>query len=105
MKIKLPLCYPEFDDDRITEDMKHDLECNCELYVFKDEEAWKDGITHHAFNIFIDYGLKPRNSLMFETGLDDLEMFAHSILKSVEMLRRDYADVLKEKIKKGDRRL
>ena len=38
---------------------------------------------------------------MFDADLDDLEMFANSLLKSIEMLRRDYSDVLKKKIKSG----
>lgn len=39
---------------------------------------------------------------MFQVPLDDLELFANSLLKSIEMLRRDYKDVLKEKIKNGN---
>ena len=38
---------------------------------------------------------------MFDADLNDLEMFANSLVKSIEMLRRDYSDVLKEKIKSG----
>ena len=42
---------------------------------------------------------------MFDADLNDLEMFANSLLKSIEMLRRDYSDVIKDKIKKCALRL
>jgi hypothetical protein len=42
------------------------------------------------------------NGFMFEVRLDDLEMFANSLLKSIDMLRRDYKDVIKEKNKNGN---
>ena len=71
MKITLPLVNPAFDDET------------------------------HAFALWVEYGKDNENSLMFDADLDDLEMFANSLLKSIEMLRRDYSDVLKKKIKSG----
>ena len=52
----------------------------------------------NIFNIFFKF-IKSYD--IFDTDLDDLEMFANSLLKSIEMLRRDYSDVIKEKIKNG----
>lgn len=101
MKITLPLVSPSFDDNRLTEYLKKDFDNGCQIYVYKDEENWEADEESHAFSVWIEYGKDKENSLMFDADLNDLEMFANSILKSIEMLRRDYSDVLKDKIKKG----
>jgi len=101
MKITLPLEKASFDDNRLPEEVKKDLDWQCEAYVFKDEASWEDDDQTRAFAFFLKYGKNKEKALMFDVGLDDLEMFANSLLKSIEMFRRDYADTLKEKIKKG----
>jgi hypothetical protein len=101
MKITLPLFSPAFDDNRLSEEVKKDFDNGCQIYIYKDEQRWKDDEESHAFSLWIEYGKDKENSLMFDADLNDLEMFANSLLKSIEMLRRDYSDVLKEKIKSG----
>lgn len=101
MKITLPLINPYFDDNKISESVKKDIDNRCEIYVFKDEDDWIDSENNHAYSLWIQYGTDVNKAMMFDTDLDDLEMFANSLLKSIEMLRRDYLDVIKEKIKNG----
>jgi len=102
MKIELPLVYPDIDDNRLSDKVKKDFDIGCQIYIFKDEFSWIEEEHRHAYSLWIDYGLEKSNSLMFQVPLDDLELFANSLLKSIEMLRRDYKDVLKEKIKNGN---
>ena len=101
MKITLPLVSPLFDDNRLSEEVEKDFDNGCQIYIYKDEQSWEGGEESHAFSLWIEYGKDKENSLMFDADLNDLEMFANSLLKSIEMLRRDYSDVLKEKIKNG----
>jgi hypothetical protein len=101
MKITLPLVSPGFDDNRLSEKVKEDFDKGCQIYIYKDEKSWEGDEESHAFALWIEYGKDNENSLMFDADLNDLEMFANSLLKSIEMLRRDYSDVLKEKIKNG----
>lgn len=102
MKITLPLEKASFDDNKLTDETKKDFELQCEAYIFKDEASWEDDNETRVFAFFLKYGENKEKALMFDVGLDDLEMFANSLLKSIEMFRRDYADTIKEKIKKGD---
>ncbi len=101
MKITLPLVNPAFDDERLSEKVKKDFDNGCQIYIYKDENSWEHDGETHAFALWVEYGKDNENSLMFDADLDDLEMFANSLLKSIEMLRRDYSDVLKKKIKSG----
>jgi hypothetical protein len=101
MKITLPLVSPVFDDDRLSEEVKKDYEKGCQIYIYKDEHNWESDEKSHAFALWVEYGRNNENSLMFDADLNDLEMFANSLLKSIEMLRRDYSDVIKDKIKNG----
>lgn len=101
MKITLPLVIPAFDDNRLSDEVKKDFNNGCQIYIFKDENSWEQDEETHAFAVWVEYGKDKENSLMFDADLNDLEMFANSLLKSIEMLRRDYSDVLKVKIKRG----
>ena len=102
MKITLPLVSPAFDDNRLSEEVQKDFNKGCQIYIYKDEQNWEADEESHAFSLWIEYGKDKENSLMFNADLNDLEMFAYSLLKSIEMLRRDYSDVLKDKIKNGE---
>lgn len=103
MKITLPLVSPAFDDvNRLSLEVKNDFNKGCQIRIYKDEQNWESDENSHAFSVWIEYGENNENALMFEADLNDLEMFANSLLKSIEMLRRDYSDVLKDKIKNGE---
>jgi hypothetical protein len=101
MKIILPLISPSFDDNRLSKKVQEDFDKGCQIYIYKDEQSWEIDEESHAFSLWIEYGKDKQKTLMFCADLNDLEMFANSLLKSIEMLRRDYSEVLKEKIKSG----
>jgi len=73
----------------------------CQIYIYKDENSWEQDEGTHAFGLFFEYGIHKKNTFMFDVDLNELEMFANSLMKSIEMLRRDYSDVIKKKIKSG----
>ena len=103
MKITLPLVSPAFDDvNRLSLEVQKDFIEGCQIYIYKDEQNWENDENSHAYSVWIEYGKEKENTLMFDADLNDLEMFAYSLLKSIEMLRRDYSDVLKDKIKNGE---
>jgi len=101
MKITLPLLKPSFDDDRMIEEIQKDFKESCQIYIYKDEDNWKDDEKYNAFALWVEYGKDNKETLMFDVDLNDLEMFANSLMKSIEMLRRDYSEVIKHKIKNG----
>lgn len=100
MKITLPLLRP-FVDDRMIEEIKKDFKESCQIYIYKDEDNWKDDEKYNAFSLWVEYGEDNKETLMFDVDLNDLEMFANSLMKSIEMLRRDYSEVIKHKINNG----
>jgi len=101
MKITLPLLKPVL-DDVISEDVKNLLRINAELYVWRDEHDWSIFNDVRVFNVWINFGVDKEQALMFEVDLDDLEKFAHILVKDIEMLRRDYSDVIQKKIKQKE---
>jgi hypothetical protein len=102
MKMKLELLNAAFDDPRLSEEIKSEIKKEAEIYIFKDESSWQYETDTHVYSLWLDYGKDMNNGFMFEVRLDDLEMFANSLLKSIDMLRRDYKDVIKEKNKNSD---
>lgn len=101
MKITLDLISASFDDNRLPDEIKEDIFGGCRIYIFNDIEEY-DLNDEFAYSLFIEYGENSEHTLMFHVKLSDLEMFAHSLLKSIEIFRRDYLDEIKERIKKGD---
>ena len=101
MKITLPLIRPFVDDKRLSEEVKKDFDNRCQIYLYKEEEDWESDEKSHAFELRFEYGIGKENFIWFEVDLNDLEMFANSLMKSIEMLRRDYSEVIKHKIKNG----
>lgn len=101
MKITLPLIRPFVDDKRLSEEVKKDFDNRCQIYLYKEEEDWESDEESHAFSLRFEYGIGKENFIWFDVDLNDLEMFANSLMKSIEMLRRDYSEVIKHKIKNG----
>jgi hypothetical protein len=95
MKITLPLLEPVL-DDVISDDVKNLFRIDAELYV------WSISNDVRVFNVSINFGVDKEQALMFEVDLDDLEKFAHILVKDIEMLRRDYSDVIQKKIKQKE---
>lgn len=98
MQIKLPLRNPSFDDDRIDAKTRLDFDKDCQIYIYKSEQDWINDPSQSLFSVCVEYGENIDKSLMFDANLDDLEEFAAALTKSIEMIRRDYGDVIKQKI-------
>jgi hypothetical protein len=102
MKIRLPLIKPSFDDSNLTDEIRKDFMKSCEIYIFKDETEWLDELGIYPFSLWIEYGEENQKSIMCDIRLHDLELFAHTLLKSIEMFRRDYSDEIKKSMINGD---
>ena len=101
MKITIPLINPAFDDVRLSDEVKKDFDNHCNIYIYKDEASFVDD-EQHAYSIWVQYGIENKEKqLMFDVNLDDLELFAHTLTKSIKMFRRDYKTEISDKIAKG----
>ena len=99
MKLKLELLNAAFDDNRLSDEIKSDIQKDSGIYIFKDENSWADDEGTRVYSLWLEYGKDKDNGLMFEVRFEDLELFANTLLKSIEIFRKDYEDVIKEKIK------
>ena len=110
--ITLPLVMPLFNPDRILsdssiinrilEELEIDFEQSCNLCIYENSNNWEDDESSTAFSFSFEYGKNNKKTLIeFDVDLNDLEMFANSLMKSIEMIRRDYSEVIKHKIKNG----
>ena len=76
---------------------------NIEVVFFEDDlsdrENGDDLLEHHLFNI----GLRCDGELIVNASIriSELEGFAYSIIKMVEIIKRDYGDIIKEQLLKG----
>ncbi len=92
MKITLPLVRPAFDDDRIIEKIKRDFEKYCKIGIYKNKYNCENDKISNSFSLCLEYGKDKKKALIwFDVDLHDLEIFANSLMKSIEMLRRDYS--------------
>jgi hypothetical protein len=57
--------------------------------------------TSSIYTLFINYG-NDSDFIGLSTNMDDLEIFANSILKSIEMTRRDYSMLIESRRKIGN---
>jgi hypothetical protein len=104
MKIKLPL-------KEVTIDAKiEDFEEKSEVYVFADEEELllsKEQNRHMdrdtIFSLFINCGKDKTNAIMWCVEIDELEEFAYSILKKIEIVRRNYSEQIKFQTDRGNK--
>lgn len=93
--IELPLKYNCNDDDNISKELEKSFELGPKIMLLKDTTEWVIDDEAHIHFMCLKYGSDMMIS--FDVKLDDLELFAHSVIKSIEMIRRDYADVLSKK--------
>ena len=98
MKIILPLKKVSSDDQRISDDVIYDFKQGCQIFIWKEEKDWLVDEEQNVYQIWIEYSEKNERTLMFSSDLDDLEMIANSLTKSIEMFRRDYAHSIKDRI-------
>lgn len=101
MEITLPLLNPTLPDNRVSDEFKKDFVHKCRINILPFEEDWVTDECQHAFGVWIEYGEDNNHAFLFEADLNDLEMFAYSLIKRIEIVRRDYSEIIKDKIKNG----
>jgi hypothetical protein len=101
MEITLPLLNLSLYDNRLSDELKKDFVYKCRIKIQPFEEDWVSDECQHAFGVWIEYGEDNNHAFLFEADLNDLEMFAYSLIKRIEIVRRDYSEVIKDKIKNG----
>lgn len=99
LKLKRGAC----DDNRVVQEVGYDLGKDCQIRLIKDTDNWLSDEETPIHMLWIEYGKDKEHAIMFDAELDNLELFASSILKSIDMLRRDYSDVIKQKITNNDK--
>ncbi len=102
MDIILPLIPNEgaWDDDRIASEVIDDIDNGIRINIW--DEIY-DANEEELFNVHIEYGDRPDGIIRCRASMDDIEMFAHSLLKRIEMIRRDYSDRIRKRRESGQR--
>lgn len=99
MEIKLLLNRPCSDDDRISPEVIQELEDFAQVSIWDaPEDIDMDDSDDAIYGLWIEYGKGGKKTLGFRLSIDELEMFANSIQKSVEMIRRDYNEMIKARL-------
>ena len=83
-------------DERLPKKLLIKFQQDCKIDIYTDVYV-EAGDNTHVFCLRLDYG-RDSECLYFDVKLDELEMFAHSLVKRIEMVRRDYHDAIQEKI-------
>ena len=96
MDIKLDLLNPQIDDNLLPNEFEQRLRL-CKLCIMENADSEDE----YIYSIWIEYGDSYENTLMFDVKMQYLELFASSLLKSIEIVRRDYAEEIVKKRKKG----
>ncbi len=97
IEIKLPLTNPQSSDSRLSKEVLPEFKKGCEIIIWDNAIDWQTDEEAHIFQLWIEYA-QGNDHIMFETDLDDLEMFANSLIKRIEMIRRDYRKTIQQKI-------
>jgi len=104
MEIKIPLRSPVI--DATTEDFNEEAEIcvfsdTHDLLVCKENNEKMDDET--IFSLWINCGKNKQKAIMFDVEIDELEEFANSVLKQIEIVRRNYYEQIKFQTDKGCR--
>lgn len=88
--------------------LERDLEKGAEIYLHSDTrdlvvntENSETMEEETIYSLWFQFGQYKEQAFMWDVRMDDLELFAHSILKSIEIIRRNYADEIKYQTKQG----
>ena len=102
MQLKMPLGKSTI--DATIEDFESECEimvfgCAQDLLVCKNNNELMDNDT--IFQLWINCGQEKQNAIMFDVEIDELEEFANSILKKIEIVRRNYSEQIKFQTDQG----
>ena len=101
-KIKINKCDTDF---KTLEDL--DFKDGFTLAVYSDTHDLlhykynKEPIDKPIFGIWVEIGHDQYKSIMTDVPMDDLELFANSILKSIEIIRNNYSEQIKTQLSIG----
>jgi hypothetical protein len=101
MHIKLPLINSRFVDDSITKETDLKFGMGSDLLIYSEPQDWLMDDYWYPFHLRIEYGEDKKNCLIYDVELEELEMFANSLSKCIEMFRRDYKDEIKRSMTNG----
>jgi hypothetical protein len=48
------------------------------------------------FDLWIEIGYEQEKTIMIDVPMEDLELFAHSVLKQIEIVRKNYAELIQK---------
>ena len=101
MELTLPLINPRFDDESLPNDFDVQMGDSCQITMVEYDLLEDPLDDEHIFALWLEYGPEKKNTFMFEVKLCQLELFASSLLRRIEMIRRDYADEISLRRKNG----
>lgn len=99
MRITLDLINPVSNDSILSKEILDDMDRHARILITRSDLDDMDD-NEHLYSVWLEYG--ESRSLLFEVFMDDLELFAYTLLKDMKMTRRDYKKQLKERISKGE---
>ena len=102
MKIIAPLKNCNIDGNLENLKGKCNIEVYCDahdLLIHYDNEYDMDN--EYISHVWINFGEEYNETIFFDIAIDDLELFAHSILKEIEIVRRNYSKQIQYQIDKG----
>jgi hypothetical protein len=95
-KIELRKCEIDFEDVKISDFKKgvnivvHSEIQDLLLYIEN-----KEVMDTSFFGLFIEFGEEKEKTIMLDAPIDDLELFAKSILAHIDIVRKNYAEQIK----------
>jgi hypothetical protein len=99
MAISLNLYEGAGDDYRLSCSVLDDMNQKFRIEILDFTENYlRDSEMNEVLGVWLKYGVdESYNQLMFKANLDEMELFASTILKKIEMIRRDYSQELKNR--------
>lgn len=102
MKTKMPIGRGTIDAEI------KDFNSECELYVFSDTndllvyDHRKEGMEEETiFSMWVNCGKGLEKAIMFSIEMDELELFATSVLTQIKLIRDNYSDQIKRQSELG----
>lgn len=100
MEFKLKLDSFVCEKDSLPDEVVKAFEKSAQIYIYRIEITEVD--EDPLYGIWLEYGEGNNRSLMFHAHLDELELFAYTLLKSIKMTRRDFKEIIKIRNKEGE---
>lgn len=85
-------------DQSLGDDLDDLLSKRAIIKVWNDPGAYRYDEMKYPYGLWIEYGPRGEGTMMFEVDIDELEMFATALLKSIELFRLNNSDVIRERL-------